>query len=107
MEKTERPLEEIILKKALRMNAVVTGLVTGLIGGFGIFLATNFLLLKGGEVVGPHLSLLSQYFIGYRVTFLGSLVGFAYAFGLGFVAGYGVARTYNWILDMRDGGTVE
>ena len=42
----------------------------------GLFIATNWLVIKGGERVGPHLQLLSQYFIGYRVTFLGSFIDF-------------------------------
>ena len=37
-------------------------------------------MLKGGPVVGPHLELLGQYLIGYRVTFGGSFVGLAYGF---------------------------
>jgi hypothetical protein len=51
--------------------------------------------LKGGRVVGPHLSLLRQFFVGYEVTFVGSLIGFAYAFACGFVAGYLVSLVYN------------
>jgi ABC-type dipeptide/oligopeptide/nickel transport system permease subunit len=51
--------------------------------------------LKGGENVGQHLSLLSQFFPGYRVTFLGSLVGFAYAFLTGFIIGVVLGSVYN------------
>jgi hypothetical protein len=96
-------LEEIVRTRALRFSATVQGLVTGLVAGLAIFVATNWLILKGGTVVGPHLALLGQFFIGYRVTFVGSLVGFAYAFVLGFVVGYGVARMYNLIAGWRDG----
>lgn len=95
-------VEAVVLTRLLRLNAVVQGVVTGLVVGLGIFIATNWLVLKGGEVVGPHLALLGQYFIGYQVTFVGSLVGFAYGFLLGFVIGYGVGRTYNWIADLRE-----
>ena len=45
-----------------------------------------------GDVIGPHLALLSQFFVGYRVTFLGSLIGFANAFAGGYVAGYAVVN---------------
>jgi hypothetical protein len=65
----------------------------------GLFIATNVLVLRGGEHVGAHLGLLAVYFPGYRVTFLGSLLGFVYAF----VVGYGIGRTigalYNRIVD--------
>ncbi|HEY6065940.1 MAG TPA: hypothetical protein VIY96_07265, partial [Thermoanaerobaculia bacterium] len=64
-------------------------------------LATNWLVLKGGPVVGPHLALLRQFFIGYEVTFVGSLIGFAYAFVSGFLAGYLVSRIYNRVVRRR------
>ena len=97
----EKALEEVVLTRILRLNATVQGLVSGIVAGFVIFIATNWLVLKGGYVVGPHLSLLSQFFIGYRVTFLGSLIGFAYGFGCGFIGGYLVARMYNWFVCFR------
>lgn len=99
----EKKLEQIILTRLVRFNAKIHGLVTGLIAGLGLFIATNWLLLKGGKEIGKHLSLLGQFFIGYRVTFLGSLIGFAYAFVCGFIVGYSIARIYNWIVDLRDG----
>jgi hypothetical protein len=99
----EKALEEVVLSRIMRLNATLQGLVTGIVAGLAIFIATNWLVFKGGEVVGPHLSLLSQFFIGYRVTFLGSVIGFAYAFAIGFVLGYLVARMYNWIAGLREG----
>ncbi len=92
----EKAPEDVVLSRVMRLNAKLQGLIFGLVAGLGLFIATNWLVLKGGEVVGPHLALLGQFFIGYRVTFLGSLIGFAYAFGAGFVLGYIVARLYNW-----------
>ena len=83
-------------------SALARGVVTGTVAGLGIFIATNWLVIKGGRVVGPHLALLGQFFIGYRVTFLGSLIGFVYAFVLGFVVAYGVTEMYNWLADARD-----
>ena len=99
----EKKLEEIILTRLVRLNAKIHGLVTGMVLGVGLFIATNWLVLKGGRSVGRHLSLLSQFFIGYRVTFLGSLVGFAYAFACGFMLGYSIAWMYNWFADKRIG----
>jgi hypothetical protein len=102
MTATKRALREIVQTRALHLNAAVQGLVTGLVTGLGVFLATNWLILKGGEVVGPHLALLGQFFIGYRVTFVGSLVGFGYAFAVGYIVGYLVARIYNRIVDWKE-----
>src|ERR1044071_2477910 len=96
-------LEDIVLTRVLRLNATVQGVVTGLVAGLAIFIATNWLVLKGGDVVGPHLSLLSHFFIGYRVSFVGSLIGFAYGFLTGFGIGYFVARIYNWTVSLRQG----
>ena len=95
-------LEELVLTRLLRLNAKIQGLSVGIIAGLTIFLATNWLLIRGGKVVGPHLGLLGQYFIGYRVSFVGSLIGFIYAFALGFLIGYGVAVIYNGIVERRD-----
>jgi hypothetical protein len=96
-------LEQVILTRVVRLNAKIQGIVTGILAGLGLFIATNWLVLKGGKLVGKHLSLLGQFFIGYSVTFSGSLVGFAYAFVCGFVIGYSVARLYNWVADIREG----
>jgi hypothetical protein len=96
-------LEEIVLTRMLRLNAKIHGLVAGLVTGLVIFVVTNWLVLKGGEVVGPHLALLGQFFIGYRVTFGGSLIGAAYGFIGGFVVGYCVASMYNWLVDLKEG----
>jgi len=97
-----KTLEKVVLTRLLRLNAVVQGVVAGLVTGAAIFVATNWLVLKGGEEVGPHLGLLGQFFIGYEVTFFGSLIGFIYGFGAGYIAGYGVARIYNWLVDFKE-----
>ena len=95
-------LEEIVFTRVLQLNAVVQGIVLGLLTGVAIFIATNWLVLKGGRVVGPHLSLLNQFFIGYEVSFLGSLVGFAYGCVFGFAVGYVIAVVYNFAARARE-----
>ena len=81
--------------RILRLDAVAQGVTVGIVAGLVVFLATNWLVLKGGPVVGPNLALLSQFFFGYHVTFLGSLIGFGWAFAYGCVGGYLVSRIYN------------
>jgi len=93
--------QERLFKGTLLLNAKAFGLVLGLLFGLIIFIATNWLVLKGGEHVGAHLRLLSQYFIGYRVTFLGSLIGFAYGFVLGTLSGAFIGWVYNKIASLR------
>ncbi len=82
-------------KAVVVLNAKLMGTVLGLLLGIGLFLATNFLVLKGGENVGEHLGLLAQFFPGYTVTFLGSIIGFFYAFVLGFAMGAVLGIVYN------------
>lgn len=95
-------LDEVVVARLLRLNAIAQGVVTGVVAGLAVFVATNWLVLKGGRVVGPNLALLSQFFIGYRVTFVGSLIGFAYAFVVGFAAGFLISSMYNWLVDLRE-----
>ncbi|MBI3769758.1 MAG: hypothetical protein HY271_14900 [Deltaproteobacteria bacterium] len=87
--------------RVLRLDALAQGITTGLVAGLGVFVATNWLVLKGGQVVGPNLALLAQFLFGYRVTFLGSVIGFAWAFVYGCAAGYFVSRVYNSIVGRR------
>lgn len=104
MQSDLRAPEEVVLTRLLRLNAMVYGIVAGLVAGLCLFAATNWLVLKGGPDVGRHLSLLSQFFPGYQVTFLGSLIGFAYAFVCAFLIGYFVARIYNALAYRREAG---
>ncbi|HEV7514204.1 MAG TPA: hypothetical protein VGO27_21090 [Candidatus Acidoferrum sp.] len=88
--------EEVLIQKAVvLLNAKLLGIVIGIFMGTGLFLATNFLVLKGGPNVGAHLSLLSVFFPGYRVTFFGSIIGFCYAFAVGFISGVILGAVYN------------
>lgn len=95
--------EEKLFKDVFWLNAKVLGLVLGIICGLVIFVATNWLVIKGGHRVGPHLSLLNQYFIGYRVSFFGSIIGFAYGFALGTLSGTLLGWIYNKIAVLRNG----
>lgn len=94
--------EEKILKQAvLRLNSHILGFVMGIIGALVIFVATNWLVLKGGEEVGPHLNLLGQFFIGYEVTFVGSLIGAIYGFVTGYVSGLVIGWVYNFVIFLK------
>ena len=94
--------EEKLFSGVLWLNVKILGLSLGLLCGLAIFIATNWLVIKGGKVVGPHLQLLSQYFIGYRVSFFGSLVGFAYGFAVGTLSGSLIGWIYNRITTFRN-----
>jgi hypothetical protein len=84
-----------------RIQTGVLTIACALIGGLGLFLMTVWLLMKGGPNVGQHLQLLGQYFIGYSVTWTGSLVGFLYGALTGGIIGWTVGTIYNKIVNMR------
>jgi len=63
--------------------------------GGGLFRATVFLVIRGGPTVGQHLALLSVFFPGYQVTWLGAFIGFVYAFVFGYALGRVIGSVYN------------
>lgn len=81
----------------MRVNSRAWGVSVGAILGLWIFAATNILILKGGDVVGPHLAQLGRFFPGYSVTVFGSFVGFVYLFVIGYGIGRLVSAIYNSI----------
>ena len=94
--------EDKLLHAVLVLNAKMLGLTMGIMFGLAIFIATNWLVIKGGPVVGPHLELLNQFFLGYRVSFLGSIIGFFYGFAIGTFSGTLIAWIYNKIVALRN-----
>ena len=81
-------VEQTIIRVFAGIDKLALALSVGAISGAIMFLATIFLILKGGSVVGPNLSLLNQYFIGYSVSIEGAFIGFGYAFLWGFIFGW-------------------
>jgi hypothetical protein len=101
--------DEKLFKSVIKFNTKFLSLALGFITGLAIFVATNWIVIKGGHttpsgeyIIGPHLQLLSQFFIGYRVSFLGSIIGFFYGFALGTLCGTVFGIIYNRIVDFRN-----
>lgn len=103
MTEDEHVLEMAVLTQVSRLSALIYGIVSGLTFGIVLFVATNWLVLRGGKVVGPHLSLLGQFFPGYAVTVWGSVVGFVYAFCTAFLVTYLIATLYNALVNLKEG----
>lgn len=80
---------------------MVLAIVCGLVAGIGLFLMTAWLLIKDGPHVGEHLQLLSNYFIGYSVTWWGSIVGLFYGAMFGGVVGWAIGTIYNTVVGIR------
>ena len=94
--------EELALRKTLlRASEQGWGIAIGLLFGLGLFLATVVLVIKGGPDPGPHLGLVRIYFPGYSVTWVGSFIGFVYAFVVGYAIGRTVATIYNRLIMPR------
>lgn len=97
---TKDAAEQIIVQSLARLDGTALGIALGSLGGLAIFLATNFLLWKGGDVVGPNLGLLSQFFPGFEVSMLGSLIGLFYGFISGFCLGWLTAFLRNFAVSI-------
>jgi protoporphyrinogen oxidase len=90
--------DEILVRSFARMDGLGFATAVGSVFGLLIFIATLWLILKGGNVVGPNLQLLGQYFIGYSVTVEGAFIGMAYSFFWGFLFGWLFAYLRNLCL---------
>ncbi len=99
----EGPGQQAALKKALagmmlRIDQLGLATAVGSVFGFVTFVATIWLIIWGGEVRGPGLELLGQYFLGYSVTVKGAFIGMAYSFLWGFLGGWLFAYLRNFFL---------
>ena len=102
MKRREMKSETAELSHAIaRLRSSIMAVTFGLACGTGLFVATAWLLIRGGDPVGPHLGLLSIYFPGYSVTWLGAPIGFFYGALVGAAAGCLLAWVYNYIADRR------
>jgi hypothetical protein len=77
----------------MHLNVKGFALASGALWGLAIFVIT---LLAAGRGIGEgHLSHLSAVFIGYQVTYLGSVIGLVYGFVSGLIAGLLFSVIYN------------
>jgi protoporphyrinogen oxidase len=97
-EATDPVTERAIRQTFSRIDKLALATSFGTVSGLLIFLATIWLILKGGPHVGQHLQLLSQFFVGYTVTVKGAFIGAAYAFFSSFLFGWALAYLRNLFL---------
>ncbi|MCS6817302.1 MAG: hypothetical protein N0A16_00690 [Blastocatellia bacterium] len=69
------------------------GFAVGLVWGIIIFAMTLIVAIRGAG--GEHLGRLGLLYPGYRVTYLGSVIGFVWSVIYGFIAGALLAWVYN------------
>jgi hypothetical protein len=87
--------DQIIATVFGRLDPLAMGTAIGVVAGIVLFIASALLLLEGGPVVGPTLSLLKNYLIGFEVSWPGALLGMVEAGLIGFAVGYLGARFGN------------
>lgn len=81
-----------------RIDVVALAVAMGTVFALGLFLMTVALLIKGAPPdmrVGPHLSLLSIYMPGFSVSWVGAVIGAAYAWIVGAAIGFALAVLWN------------
>ena len=93
-----RHLEDVLVRSFARIDKLAFASAVGSVAGLLIFLATMWLVVKGGAVVGPNLQLLGQYFTGYTVSVKGAFIAFGYSFFWGFLFGWLFAYLRNFLL---------
>jgi hypothetical protein len=76
----------------MRLNAKRFALASGVLLGLALFVIT---LVATGRGIGMNLSHLSALYIGYDVTYFGSVIGFVYGFLTGAIAGFLFSVIYN------------
>jgi hypothetical protein len=94
--------EQRTLRRAVaRLRAGIMAVTFGMAGGVGLFVATIWLVLRGGDRVGPHLGLLANYLPGYSVTWGGAVLGLFEGGLVGALVGATVAWLYNSFASWR------
>ena len=81
-------VDELLDDTFPKLDPLALGLSLGIVAGLGLLVATLWLVQGGGDVSGETLTLLAQFFPGYQVTAVGSLIGFGYGFFTGFALGW-------------------
>jgi protoporphyrinogen oxidase len=90
--------EKALIAAFARMDKLAFATAVGTVCGLLVFSATMWIISRGGNVLGSHLRLLSQYFIGYTVTVKGGFIAFGYTFFWGFLFGWLFAYLRNLFL---------
>ncbi|MCZ6728035.1 MAG: NAD(P)/FAD-dependent oxidoreductase [Acidobacteria bacterium] len=96
-----RPSVEEMLRSAFaRYDPVALGVAFALVGASSLFLATAALLLQPGEPVGPTLSLLGNYLLGFEASWGGAVIGFVDAeptqSGIGYLLAGAINLLVGW-----------
>jgi hypothetical protein len=98
----EPTLDDALSEIFAKFDPVALGSAIGAVAGILLFLATVALLIKGGDPIGPNLSLLGNYFLSYEVSWGGALLGLFEAGLGGFGFGFALAWMINYVIDREE-----
>jgi protoporphyrinogen oxidase len=94
-----------LLRVLIRMNTAIMAMLGAFFGAAGLWLATAVLLMRGGDDVGRHLSLLSIFLSGYEVSWNGAFIGAFWGALIGATSGavvyWSYSRTLRFHLERR------
>jgi hypothetical protein len=96
MQQSDTPSSPLVYATA-PMHKRAFGIAVGTVAGLLLFLLTAFHVVMQPERAAD-IRLLAQYFYGYEVTWRGAVVGLAWGFVTGFVAGWFVAFMRNLVV---------
>jgi hypothetical protein len=97
-----RLVEDLLREAFARYDAAALGGAVGAVAAIGLLLATVVLLVRGGAVVGPNLSLLGNYLYGFDASWRGAAVGAIEAGAGGFALGFLLGHSINWLVDRHE-----
>lgn len=81
-----------------RAHKRALGAAIGLTAGLALFFLTAIHVVL--DIEGLRIGLLNQYFYGYRVTWLGALIGLGWGFTTGFIAGWLLGFVHNFTVSV-------
>jgi protoporphyrinogen oxidase len=83
-----------------RLDPFALGCAVAIVSSLLVFFATAVLVLKGGKIIGPTLSLIGQFFPGYTVSWSGAIIGLIETGIFGFALGFFIAGLRNLAVSM-------
>ncbi len=97
-----RDVEAILRSAFARYDPVALGASIGAVSAAALFIATGWLLIRGGPMVGKNLALLSNFFTLFDVSWSGAIFGALEAGAVGFGFGWLLARLINGIVHLEE-----
>ena len=87
----------------LKLNGHSLGVALGSIGGLGLLITTNWLVVRGTAGESKHAALLSQFLPGYSVSASGSILGAIDIFVITYLLCLLLGMIYNRLVTLRKG----